>query len=555
MPRLVFLACGLALTAACAAEETVASTQVTLSVAADEALRTRIDTLRARVFVERASGWIPVAERKLALRGVTFPLDLPILPPAADQAALLEIVVEGLEHDTVRAQTRVVTRARKNALALVSARLSLCPNPSIACDDERCHGAECKYCRSDGQCLATGLSNAEVPLAPLADDAGAVASARPEAGAVPERDGGPRRDDAATAAPNTPNTPSTPTVDASTPSAADPGGSTIMPDAGSTPASCPGANTCTPAYPCLPTSLGYTCRGRSADWPMPDGVTGALYKQKYTAQADLVLDEVTKLEWQSGLPTFFPGCTRRVEDAGTPMGERGATCTRQEAVSYCEQLSHAGHDDWRLPSAIELASLMNVSRNKGYGEAIDLSFFGDSGYQVYISSSVPVDAPTEVWMADFQSWRRQVMRAPLSDAKGYGGGRARCVRSGAPPPFASPAARYQVEAGSVTDRATRLIWQRTGSSMLMATAEVDAYCTSVGPGYRAPTPNELFTLVDFERAKPAIDSAAFPDTKIDQAYGTTADTSSELGVYFDTGNLTRLIFAEEKVYARCVRNP
>ena len=45
------------------------------------------------------------------------------------------------------------------------------------------------------------------------------------------------------------------------------------------------------------------------------------------------------------------------------------------------------------------------------------------------------------------------------------------------------------------------------------------------------------------------------DTKIAQAYGTTADTSSELGVYFDKGNLTRLIYAEEEVYARCVRNP
>ena len=70
----------------------------------------------------------------------------------------------------------------------------------------------------------------------------------------------------------------------------------------------------------------------------------------------------------------------------------------QNALSYCESLVLAGYSDWRLPSAKELASILDFSR---YSPAIDDSAFLGTFAEKYWSSSSIANQLGNAWCFDF----------------------------------------------------------------------------------------------------------------------------------------------------------
>ena len=64
----------------------------------------------------------------------------------------------------------------------------------------------------------------------------------------------------------------------------------------------------------------------------------------------------------------------------------------QDALKYCDSLSFAGHDDWRLPNVRELQSIVDYGR---FGPAIDPVFVALSDW--YWSSSSGVFNPDGAW--------------------------------------------------------------------------------------------------------------------------------------------------------------
>jgi hypothetical protein len=81
-----------------------------------------------------------------------------------------------------------------------------------------------------------------------------------------------------------------------------------------------------------------------AEWPMPNGpadvAAGAPNPESYTDNGDqTVTDNVTGLMWQQAIA---PG-----------------TYSNAAALAYCPTLTLGGHSDWRLPSIIELVSIVD----------------------------------------------------------------------------------------------------------------------------------------------------------------------------------------------------
>ena len=64
-----------------------------------------------------------------------------------------------------------------------------------------------------------------------------------------------------------------------------------------------------------------------------------------------------------------------VDDAHTGMMWQHTTVmdqTWQQALAYCESLSYAGHDDWRLPNMNSMASLVNFARARPASDFPDM---------------------------------------------------------------------------------------------------------------------------------------------------------------------------------------
>ncbi len=107
-----------------------------------------------------------------------------------------------------------------------------------------------------------------------------------------------------------------------------------------------------------------------AEWPMPNAqvevTKGAPNLESYTDNADgTVTDNVTELVWQQLTPPL--------------------NYTEPEALAYCTGLRLAGYTDWRLPSVVELVSIVDTGT---YDPSIDSTFFpGTSAVGFYWSST------------------------------------------------------------------------------------------------------------------------------------------------------------------------
>jgi hypothetical protein len=111
----------------------------------------------------------------------------------------------------------------------------------------------------------------------------------------------------------------------------------------------------------------------------PERAHWAPSKEKCFTIADgAVLDSATGLEWQQTSPV--------------------QTFKHADAIVYCDALDLASRDDWRLPTRIELASIVNYASKT---PAAYLDGFPDSVSDVFWSLSQYAPDPTSAWTVNF----------------------------------------------------------------------------------------------------------------------------------------------------------
>lgn len=231
-----------------------------------------------------------------------------------------------------------------------------------------------------------------------------------------------------------------------------------------------------------------------AGWRMPDPTAAASADNLQSYQLigdDLAIDRVTRLTWQR----------RPAADA----------FTWQEATSYCACLTLAGFDDWRLPTRIELVSLVDITHQ---APAINTAAFPDTPDLWFWTSSLVAGDAASAWYVAFFDGNTHFQG---QDAR-Y---QARCVRSA--PVVSAPLAIRDDD--TVFDPNTQLTWQRTADATLRPWAQAPAACAALSlageAAWRLPSAKELETLVDETAASPAIDLVAFPAAGADSFWAST----------------------------------
>ena len=246
---------------------------------------------------------------------------------------------------------------------------------------------------------------------------------------------------------------------------------------------------------------------------MPNSEPGLPNAQSLQAtSAGVVLDRVTGLLWQQELDPV--------------------QLTFAAAGDYCARSSLAGYDDWRVPSRLELISILDTTRTQ---PAIDVVAFPDTPNDWFWTSTPSASDAQSAWYVYFYFGyaKTDLVSNQFS---------VRCVRTAEP---RSPlAAHYDVQAHTVRDSGTGLTWQRAQTDPLLSFDAAQAACAGLTldgtSGWRAPSLSELSSLVDdTAQGAPMIDSAAFPETPAD-AFWTSSFFAGTPGlswqVYFDRGN-------------------
>ena len=239
-----------------------------------------------------------------------------------------------------------------------------------------------------------------------------------------------------------------------------------------------------------------------ACWPVPTPPSEKLpHPQNYTDLGNgAVRDNVTCLVWEKANPAT--------------QGTWQASSDRCAALGTS---SYAGFNDWRLPTRMEMASLMDQT-------------LGRTAY-----ASPPFTTTSGAYATGSYWWETIQGINGANLAWGYGANgmtsnayslagtnfAARCVRGNgtgeAPNALAvEPANHYTVVNGETTDNYTGLVWQSGFSPTLMAWADAPAYCTSLSlnghTGFRVPTLGELSSTVNEARVGNAVVLSAFPGT-------------------------------------------
>lgn len=110
---------------------------------------------------------------------------------------------------------------------------------------------------------------------------------------------------------------------------------------------------------------------------------------------------------------------------------------------------------------------------------------------------------------------------------------------------------------TVTDTQTGLIWAKRTLPTPLKHEEAVQAVANIGDGWRLPTVEELFTLIQFENHLPAIDTNIFKDTENDKYWTSTPfgwnEDSAFWAIDFDFGRV-RFQIASIKCYVRAVRS-
>jgi hypothetical protein len=234
---------------------------------------------------------------------------------------------------------------------------------------------------------------------------------------------------------------------------------------------------------------------------MPNAAGSGLSNEaSYTDLGDgTVQDEVTGLIWERD-----------------PPGDSG---TWDAALAYCDGLELGGKGDWRLPTRIEITSVLDYAK-PGWVEAAfpgaPGAFHRSASDWILTIDQIGAGAGTDfAWAFNMSDGIVSNAYSKASDA------RYRCVRSegtgeGPSEPAVQPPNQYTAAAeGEVRDNYTGLVWEAGDSDEVDHEGALD-YCADLdlgGHAWRLPSIRELATLVDEAKVGPAIDESVFPDTK------------------------------------------
>lgn len=235
-----------------------------------------------------------------------------------------------------------------------------------------------------------------------------------------------------------------------------------------------------------------------------------------------VTDQATGLVWQK-----------------TPDG---VTRDWDAAVAYCAELELANQSDWRLPTALELATIIDFARSK---PAFPEVLAGQNGH--YWTSTPYVGYVGPAWYVNFAFGTSEFNAG--TDTR-----QVRCVRGTTIPP-PSPTAQGNL----VADASSGLVWAKSASAAGKTWQEALAACrTQVIDRYndwRLPDILELRTVIDYTRVSPAIDATVF--VGVDSVFWTSSTFASYADIAWQVNFQAGTAAGESKTTTAgvlCLRN-
>jgi hypothetical protein len=234
----------------------------------------------------------------------------------------------------------------------------------------------------------------------------------------------------------------------------------------------------------------------------------------------------------------------------------GIVRTGDEANTYCTSLPLGGTYDWRLPSIMELLSIVDYAT--GYpGPATATAYFAFTDWSADTVSGILWSSSPGLSLGPGTTTYYQLIFYSGMVSFSDSGAKVpvRCVRGDKIP----QASLTDNGDHTVSDSRTGLVWQQDESDP-MIWQKAMAYCKSPPvpdpTGWRLPNIKELFSLLETTGIAPLIDTAAFPRVQSNLYWSSTSlgnDPGWAWTTHFGAGFVDAREKSTEEYYVRCVR--
>ncbi|MFH0782969.1 MAG: DUF1566 domain-containing protein [Pseudomonadota bacterium] len=271
----------------------------------------------------------------------------------------------------------------------------------------------------------------------------------------------------------------------------------------------------------------------------------------------MVRDNITGLIWENKTHDNNIKYTWFGPDFSTNRGNAGKEGNGTDTKDFIDALNSTnfgGYNDWRLPTAKELQTIVNYNR---HSPSINDDYFPYTESSAYWSSTTGEESPNEAVCVYFNTGL--VYFGCNKNIAHY----ARAVRgkqSGAFDDLLIEERMVDNGDGTVTDKKTGLIWQKQNDDIHHSWESALNYCENLvlanESDWRLPNVKELESIADLSKSKPAI-NPVFPKTFPSWYWSSTTVTlfpNRAWSVNFRFGSVSSSDSKTSTYYVRAVRS-
>lgn len=264
-------------------------------------------------------------------------------------------------------------------------------------------------------------------------------------------------------------------------------------------------------------------------------------------------------DYNLNIPTYFNNNDGTITDTVTGLIWQeldGGEMKIENAIIYCDTLNLAGYSNWRLPTAQESFSILNM---QNVNPAINATYFPNSGADYWWTAERQANDSNKIWCTNAGGGIGNHPRTETISAGGTKKFHVRAVRDITP---LDTIANHFTDNGdsTITDNLTNLIWQKfpiiTNQNWEQAIIYSENLVLANATDWRLPNIKELQSLNDESEIQPSLTTPYFQNLGVQKYWSNSSlPNQTSKAWYWDTQfGITTYDFKTNSNHVICVRN-
>jgi hypothetical protein len=230
-------------------------------------------------------------------------------------------------------------------------------------------------------------------------------------------------------------------------------------------------------------------------------------------------------DYNLNIPTYINNNNGTIADTVTGLmwqAGDGGEMSIENAIVFCDSLILGGYTNWRLPSAQESFSILNL---QNANPALSTTYFVNTGAEYWWTSERQANDTNKIWCTNAGGGMGNHPRTETMSAGGTKKFHVRAVRDIAIP-ISIPSHFIDNGDSTITDNLTNLIWQKYPNINIQNWEQALLYSENLvlanATDWRLPNIKELQSLNDENVIQPSVTAPYFQNIGVKKYWSSTS---------------------------------